>query len=367
MNPAGKEKLDYQLARQRLVCLFQEAEAAYLAGTSPTVPPQIKEAADILFHSSTQSYRETLLGCGLARMLDPTINIRLPYTQLGPNAFSGRTLDERVVNPFLHEQNIPCSKGPYLATFRRSVQFDKDTAQGLRDKKGYEAFLDFLSAFEQAQTEEEIQNLLRYLLYRFVQLRETAHIKLARVVRLSLEQYDQLIDGLLEEKSGGLIPVLLAVAMFKTLCQYFNLDWEIQWQGINVADKASGAGGDITIRRAGQVLLAIEVTERPIDCSRVVSTFQTKISPQAIQDYLFLLTKHFPDDDARSMALRYFAQGHDVSFLQVKPWLIHLLGTIGARGRQEFTNRFLELLDSPEVPAWLKVRWNQLVERIVSG
>jgi hypothetical protein len=279
VTTAQEEKLNYQQAREQLADLFEQAEADYREARPPKVHTSVVEAADVLFASSTQSYREALVGCGLARLLDRSINIRHPYISHGSDAFNGRTLDEQVVNPFLHDRMIPSSKGPYLATFRRSVKFTPETVQGLRDKKGYQAFLDYIGAFEQAQADEEIKSLLRYLLYRFVALRDASTITLARIARLSLDQYEHLIDGLLQTPSGGLLPVLLAVAMFNTIRKCFNLDWEIEWQGINVADRASGVGGDITVKRSGKIMLAVEVTERPIDRSRVVATFNTKIAP----------------------------------------------------------------------------------------
>jgi hypothetical protein len=325
----GQERLNYEEARRLLVLLFEQSEADYGEGRPPEIPPALVAAAEVLFASPTQSYREALLGCGLARLLDRSINIRHPYISHGSDAFNGRTLDEQVVNPFLHDRMIPASKGPYLATFRRSVRFVPDTAQGLRDKKGYEAFLDYLSAFEQATSDEDIAILLRYLLYRFAALRDASNIPLARIVRLSLDQYEHLVDGLLNIPSGGLLPVLLTVAMFNTIRRCFNLDWEVGWQGINVADRASGASGDITIRQGNRS------------------------------------TTNVPGADVRTVAMQYFAQGHDVSFLQVKPWLVNSLGTLGARCRTIFTTEFLALMDNPGVSAVLKVGWNDLIKTLL--
>jgi len=307
-----------------------------------------------------------LLGCALARLVNATINIRHPYVKHGDDAFNGRTLDEKVVNPFLQDQMIPCSKGPYLATFRRSIKFILETREGLRDKAGYDAFLQYIQAFESAD-EEETRELVLYLVISFVKLREAAHIPLARIARLSLEQYASLIDGLLATSSGGLVPLLLAVAMFKTLRNCFQTGWTIEWQGINVADKASGAGGDITIRTDERVLLAVEVTERPIARARLVSTFNTKISPNGIEDYLFLFTDKTPDPEARIAAMQYFAQGHAVDFLPVKPWLVNVLGTVGADCRALFTNEFLALLDGRNVPATVKIAWNKLIKDLLTA
>lgn len=208
MPTSQTTRLDYDLARQRLSELFAQAEQDFVARESPHVADAVAAATQLLFVSATQSYRETLLGLGLARLLNRSIDIRKPYIKLGSRAFSGRTLDEQVINPFLHDRMIPCSKGPYLATFRRSVTFVPETSQGLRDVVAYQAFLDLIGEFESVDADESIAQLLRFLLYHFVALRDASQVQLARVLRLNLDQYDRLIGWLLDTPSGGLLPVL---------------------------------------------------------------------------------------------------------------------------------------------------------------
>lgn len=343
--------------------LFNDVETKF-KWIRHTIPQNLNEILNILFNSQTQSYREALLGCGIAKCIDQNIDIRLPYTGQGSNSFNGRTLDEKIINPFLQENNIPCSKGPYLATFRRNVKFTIETIQGLRDKNGYNAFLNYLSEFENA-TPDQLKNLIKYILIKFLELRESSDIALLKISRLTLEQYENLINSLLDIPSGGLIPVFLTVAMFKTINISFDLNWNIQCQGINVADKASGAGGDITITKDDKILLAVEVTEREIDRNRVVATFNTKIAPKGIEDYLFFSTSTQPTDDAKTIATQYFAHGHDVSFLHINSWIINLLGTIGTKKRSTFINELVELMNNKNVSASIKVKWNDLIKKIV--
>ncbi|MBW7921929.1 MAG: restriction endonuclease, SacI family [Rubellimicrobium sp.] len=216
-----------------------------------------------------------------------------------------------------------------------------------------------------ARSPGELRDLTTLLLHRFVALRDASRVRLARIARLSLDQQRGLVGLLLDTPSGGLLPVLLAVALFRTLDKCHALGWDIEWQGINVADHASGAGGDITIRKDGEILLAVEVTERTVERARIVSTFNTKISRHGIRDYLFLVTRE-PPDDAKEAAGQYFGQGHDVNFLDIGTWITQILGTIGADCRQRFTTTFLDLLDQRTVPAALKVRWNTLVQALVT-
>jgi hypothetical protein len=317
--------LSYDQAREILDGAFPIAEALFENRIDPGISPEIVTATERLFSSSTQAFREALVGVTLARIIDPGIDIRFPYMNQGDAAFNGRTLDNAVVNPFLVEHEIPCSTGPYLSVLRRNVTFEEATAKGIRDKAAFHALLQIIDRLLHGDS-DAARHYLHYLLSRFLALRDASNIPLARVHRLSLEQHEALIERLLMVPSGGLIPVLLSVGILNAIRDQFGLPWDISWQGINVADRATGAGGDITIERDGYTVMAIEVTERPIDRSRVMATFTSKISPAGIEDYLFLFTSAAPGDDARSTARQYFAQGHDMSFINVKEWTVGMLG-----------------------------------------
>jgi hypothetical protein len=340
-------------------------EANLLDGQMPVYDEALIPAFDAVFASKVQAYRETLVGCTLARLADRATDIRLPYMSQGEHAYNGRTLDERVVNPFLQHNRIPSSKGPFLAAFRRSVRFDASTRKGVRDKPGYDAFLALITALEAMQDEESIFVFLHCLLCRFAKLREEANVALSRVQRLSLAQLSSLIDSLLATPSGGRIPVIVIVCAFRTLNEFFSADWTIEYQGINVADSQTGAGGDITVRRGGIILVAAEVTERPMDRGRVVQTFHTKIAPNGIEDYLFFVRLESLEDGALQQAKQYFAQGHEVNFLAIKDWVVMLLAFMGVRGRGIFLNRILEMIDDPSMPRAIKVAWNQSIAALI--
>jgi hypothetical protein len=182
-----------------------------------------------------------------------------------------------------------------------------------------------------------------------------------------LSQYDRLVAGLLATPSGGRFPLMMAAATFTALKKYFGKsDWLITVQGINVADAASGAGGDITITRDGGVLMVIEVTERPIDQARVTAIFNTKIVQGGIEDYLFL-GRGDVAATAIAQANQYFAQGHEVNFLDLRSWIHANLATIGKHGRAIFSNCLLEMLARRGVPQSLKAAWNKQVSALTEA
>lgn len=358
--------LVYDTARKELARVFRLAEADIADGTPPVVSGASAAACDEMFASKTQSIREALLGCALARHLDRHIDIQLPYMNLGNGAFNGRTLDESVVNPFLRAKHVPSSKGPYLASFRRSVSFNEETTKGLKDKTAYAAMLAYIGELKAAESEEHVEGLLRYLLYRFVRLRDASIVTLSRINRLSVPQFRRLIDEMLRSRSGGRFPVFLSTAMLETIKRTFSLPWSIEQQGINAADAASKVGGDIDVRDTAteRLIFSIEVTERVIDRNRVEATFATKISPYRIEDYLFFHSTSLPDSGALEAARQYFAQGHDISFVDVAEWLVNCLVIVGSSGRALFTDTFVDLLAQPDVPSEIKVRWNNLIKNL---
>lgn len=359
--------IDYDNAGVLLREVFAEIQPLVLAGTEPPVPGELKPHFNIIFATNVQAYRETLLGCAIARLQNRDINIRLPYMNQGQGAFNGRTLDERAVNPFFQEHRIPSSRGPYLAAFRRSVRFDAATREGLRDKTGYDAFLELIAYLEATGDDDALRAFIAFLLYKFAKLREAAEVPLSRLQRISQEQYDTLITSLLKTPSGGRLPVIIVVAALRSIKDFFGVDWEIDYQGINVADAQTGVGGDVTVRQGGRIVFAAEVTERPIERARVVATFNTKIAPNAIEDYLFFVRPETLAEDARLQARQYFAQGHEVNFLEVKNWVLQALATMGKRGRGLFNDHLMQLLDDQDMPRGIKVAWNDYVAALTAA
>lgn len=357
--------IEYSTARDILNRTFADVARDYIEGRIPRIQSVLEKSYDLLFESKTQAYREVLLGCILARLLNPKVDIRLPYVQQGERAYSGRTLDEKVINPFLHKAKIPSSKGPFLSVFRRSVTFKEDTRAGLRDRKGFDAMLKVLGFVDRAR-DEELREILYYHLYRFILLREKSQIELIRPKRLSLPQFEQIISSLIETASGGRFPVFLVVATFTAIRERFELNWDVRVQGINVADSASGAGGDVTVMEDGHIVLAAEVTERRVDKSRVVATFDTKIAPCGIEDYLFIVK----DDDnlaaVMDQARRYFSQGYEVNFVEIKCWICAVLAVLGAKGRAAFVDELANNISAEDVPVALKQAWNDVVLRLTS-
>lgn len=360
-------ELDYEAAKTTLSTIFDEAEAAFQASENPgTSEKAVAKDLAAIFTSKTQAYREAFIGTILARLQDKNINLTLPYVKHGPTAYHARELDQSAINPFLKEKQIPSSGGPFLSSLRRGIKFTKSTAVGIRDKIAYSAFVRLVKHAQSINDDQELHKLLHVVLYQFVQLREASTVSVAHVNRLSIPQYETLIDGLLKVPSGGRFPVYLVVATLQALNETLKLAWDIQHQGINVADAADSQAGDITISVNSKVLLAAEVTERVVEKSRVVSTFASKIGPHGIEDYIFFVKfkASGADPEAVRQAQQYFAQGHEVSFVDIKTWCLNTLVSFGKGARLAFNTKMAGLLEATDVPAKMKVAWNDQIQKL---
>ncbi len=344
---------------------FALAEDDFREGIAVSVPAATIAATGRLFSSITQAYREALVGCAVARIINKDIDIRLPATDSGNNAFSGRSLGENAVAPFLRDRAIPIlASSPYLSALRGGARFMKDGEPRIQsDQGGFDALVavvDYLRELDDGLARE----YLRYLLRRFIELRESGNIPLKKIAKPNLQQLGRLIDGMLTVKSGGRIPAMLATAMFQTIGECHALGWHVEFQGINVADKASGAVGDISIRKSGILILGVEVTERPINQTRVTSTFEDKVSPSGLADYLFITTVK-PDDGALAAARSYTGVGHEMNFVILSNWLHDNLSVVGPACRSLFQSRMIDLLGTGGIPAELKVAWNARMDQVL--
>src|ERR1039458_6717072 len=354
-------KIKHEEALPPLREAFELAKDDFRENAAIEVPATIVAATKRLFTSTTQAYREALVSCVIARIVNQQIDIRLPAIAYGRDAFSGRSMQEKTVTPFLRDRGIPVSAWPFLSALRGGAKFMKGGEPRIQeDMEGFDALVtivEHLRALDVSKAKE----YLRYLLRQFIELRESGVISLKRIAKPNLEQLSNLIVGLLKVKSGGRIPALLATALFQTISECHALGWEVEFQGINVADKASGAVGDITIRKNGAILLGVEVTERPIDQARVTLTFNQKISPNAVADYLFITTSK-PEKGAFDAARSYTAVGHEMNFVPLADWLIHNLATVGPACRALFQTKIIDLLVAPGTSAALLVAWNDKMD-----
>lgn len=199
-------QVDYDEARERLETEFGDVERAALQGNRMSIGDALEPHFDRIFESRTQAYREVLLGCVLARLQDSSIDVHKPYVSHGDNAYSGRQLDERAVNPFLKDHNIPSSGGPFLSAFRRSVGFVPSTREGLRDTEGFDSLLALVDYLAEEDDETALTEFLRCL---FIVIRDWIRMVLATIGKAGRDAFCRNLTDALDHRD---VPPTLKVA-----------------------------------------------------------------------------------------------------------------------------------------------------------
>jgi hypothetical protein len=93
----------------------------------------------------------------------------------------------------------------------------------------------------------------------------------------------------------------------------------------------------------------------------VALTFNQKISPGGLSDYLFITTAK-PEQGAIDAARSYTGVGHEVNFVPLAP-LLHLnLATLGPVCRALFQVKVIDLITAQATAADLRVAWNNKMD-----
>ena len=131
--------------------------------------------------------------------------------------------------------------------------------------------------------------------------------------RVSLDQLLYVLENYLSPPSRGLRALAAATALFRTLGTSLGL-FSVMSQGLNEADTATGAAGDILCVTAdGRTAMAVEVKDRP-QTSVDVEAGIAKARRAGVSRLMFLVPGVVKKDAAaiRNRGLAAWAQGIDV-------------------------------------------------------
>lgn len=235
-----------------------------MEGLDPTLSRHLEEIVDqTVKQKSVLAVTITLL---LKKIVDPGRDIRQHQANL-PGGFSGRTLDTRVVTPFLRRNGFPymgAGSGWLTRSLEQSTPYTLDYPGGITPKSLKTAFLNVVDAIQRDGSKSE--PALRYLLRLLIDRRDQDQsLKLARPINLTdLEivhalstHFDSGVQG------SARLPVLAIHAIMSVLVEERG-----KYDGCSIApleshtsaDSRSGFIGDVHILdRDGNFIEAFEI------------------------------------------------------------------------------------------------------------
>jgi fructose-specific component phosphotransferase system IIB-like protein len=258
-----------------------------------------------------------LLACLLAKVCNPTVDIRKPYTEIpGADTFSGRFYDEQYIARIIAEENLPCnSTTAFLTPALRNIDspLTKDKALVGRPPALYTAILQLLDDVYLAKVSAEdllLESLRLLIIYRDEkQQRMESLLGSLKTTTESIPLSAEAIVGLLEQhlkcRGASRLPVLIVAAAYQCATEYLRENI-VSLYAHNAADEQTGALGDleITLASTEKIVTCYEMKLKKVtigDVERAI-TKMSKLESR-IDNYIFITTEIIED------SVKAFAEG----------------------------------------------------------
>ena len=304
-----------------------------------------------------------LLACLLAKVHNPNVDIRKPYTKIGDeDVYSGRSYDEEYVAEFVIQHDLPCNTTTaFLTPALRNRNAVLTPAVDLvgRPREVYEAAIQLLNDVHTnlVKAEDLLAETVRWLLVVRQERQQRMDSLLAglRSIRtdlpLSAEAIITLIEQHLAFRGASRLPVLVVTAAYQAAADYLG-EHVLPLESHTAADSQTQALGDVQITLTGEnnIVTCYEMKMKRVTIKDIDRALQ-KIaqSGHRIDNYLFITTEVITDEVAAYAASIYErADGIEVAILDCVNFLRHFLHLFH-RLRAQFLDLYQELvLSEPE-------------------
>jgi DNA adenine methylase len=302
-----------------------------------------------------------LMSCLLAKIHNPEIDIRKPYTEIeGDDTYSGRFYDEKFVELLIHKYKLPCNPTTaYLTPAFRNLDrlLTTDLVLVGRPREIYVFTLEIL---EQVFTNPDIapcvlQEFLRLLLIikqedeqRMEQL--IADLKHTDILPLSSEEIVTLLTQHLNCKHSSRLPVLIVASAYQTIGSQIG-ETNKSLEAHNAADKQTGSLGDVEIvlTNEDKIVTCYEMKDKRVTKTDVDVALQ-KMPESKIDNYIFITTDVIELEVAEYAKSLYEKTGIEFAVLDCIGFIRHFLHFFH-RHRNDFINIYQTMVLSEPASA----------------
>lgn len=289
---------------QILQSVLSEAEATL--AESVIQDTEMRERVDYVCRCmSNRAGVRLLMSCLLAKLHNPLVDPRKPYTEIGgTDSFSGRTYDERYITKFISEQRLPVNPTtafltPTLRNIGTTLTTDRDLVGRPR-----ELYSKTLLLLEDVAVNRVGAHLLFVETVRvLIQLRNE---KLARMesllaaikgtdgaLPLSSESIITLLSQHLACRNASRLPTLIVAAAYVVAGSLLS-EAILPLNAHNAADLQTGSLGDIEVCLVGDnaVVTAYEMKMKRVTTDDIdIAVTKIARAPKRINNYLFITTE----------------------------------------------------------------------------
>jgi hypothetical protein len=171
----------------------------------------------------------------------------------------------------------------------------------------------------------------------------------------------------LAARTGGVRFQAVAVALFRSIGETFQLFERVDAATINAADASTGSVADLTcIGADGEVVLAVEVKDRELQ-SRHVEDKLPAVRVQGVREILFVITGGLAKEEKEAIAGlidREFVTGQNVYVVPFDRFLESCLVLFGEGGRRRFLVIVGDAIDDANADLAHRQAWRDLLRRL---
>lgn len=279
-----------------------------------------------------------------------------------------RSFSTAVVVPWVQETSnvLGTSAEPYASKPLRRTRLDIGT-DALRSKASWAALTTLLGDVQERDEPEYTEAILRRCLgsivRRFVELQVVYPVP----QRVSLEQVTSATSELMGLRSGGEASLVVVAALLRVFAKATGLFDSVTRQGINEADAASNAPGDVLCFREGDQLpaLAVEVKDRSLTLLDLNATIQ-KARQARVTEILFAADSPADSEtmEIDSRIRQEWGQGANIYHLETADLIRAVFPLLGSGARVEFLRAIGADFDANAVQPAIRMAWADILRRI---
>jgi DNA adenine methylase len=355
-----------------LISAFDRASASIITGELLMLAPEIVDKVEyICRHPQNKAGIRLLLACLLAKVYQPHLDIRKPFTEIGGNdCYSGRFYDETYVSNFINEYDLQtvCNTTtafltPALRT--KAIPLTLDVKLIGKPAALYEAVIQLFDQVytDYASAEDILVETIKWLLIIKKEKSQRIQSLLANLstlddnaMPLSAEAIVKLIRQHLDCPRSSRLPVLIIAAAYGAASEYIG-ERCLPLESHNAADRQTGSLGDMEItliNNDNNVVTSYEMKMKRVtinDINNALSKIskRTANTERKIDNYIFITTEPI-DKDVKDYAATLYEKtgGIEIVVLDCLGFLRHFLHLFH-RLRMQFLEEYQKLvLAEPE-------------------
>jgi DNA adenine methylase len=322
-----------------------------------TKPREIQTQVEFVCRCANQAGTRFLMACLVAKLSDPSIDIRKPYTEIGgAGIYSGRHFDETYITPFAFRHGLPVNPTTSFLTpaFRTNKNIIAPGVQLVgRPKQLYLNVVELITAVYEGtiKAEDLLTEIIRWLLIIGAERKQRIETLFASLKgsendsSLPAESIVTLIVQHMALPKSARLTVLVIAAVYDAAQEHLG-EHHLPLQGHNAADKQTGALGDVEIvlKDDGNAVTVYEMKAKRVIREDIdIAVQKLAVTSQQMDNYIFITTEKIDDEVKEYATTMYEKIGIEFVILDCIGFLRHFLHLF-YRIRMQFLEAYQTLL-----------------------